>query len=68
MNLAGYGLPLLDEAGGVHAIEHLRLILGELKIADVRSPANKSHSPKAAFPTTFRHVKASMAAAVLCIF
>ena len=29
----GYGFH-----GGVHAIEHLRLILGELKIADVRSP------------------------------
>ena len=29
----GYGFH-----GGVHAIEHLRLILGELKIADIRSP------------------------------
>jgi Predicted flavoprotein len=25
-------------AGGRHAVEHLRLILGELKVADVRSP------------------------------
>jgi NAD(P)H-dependent FMN reductase len=29
----GYGFH-----GGVHAIEHLRLILGELKMADIRSP------------------------------